>query len=292
MPQDTRSLWEQLDSEVEPWRRGRMVLIIIGTFYFLLQVSVFIATVKDGNIEGVLVFGSACAVFWLLFYFIWIGVQWVRWVAGAWSGINGFIFLIWALTDSNGLFAAVGSINLIIGAYLCLSPSVYFFAKHQQEKRNWLHSLAVGVVFVLLFITFVIGSVGLFVYHGRLYDDAVQFADQAAEHIYTDQDREWMFAHFSPDEIAAVSPEGLNAFFRDNAGRVGPVLQISTPSGPMQLVYHFPAEFTSSAQLIAEGKSSYGPVRIYFSISDRGDGWKIDRTWWERAYTESPPDYK
>jgi hypothetical protein len=292
MAEETRSLWEQLDSEVEPWRRGRIVLVTIGTFYFLLQTAVFIAAVKDGNIEAVLVFGSVCSVFWLLFYFIWIGVQWIRWLAGAWCGLNGFILLIWALTDGNGLFATVGTINLIIGAYLCLSPSVYFFAKRQQERRSWLQSLAIGIVFVLLFLTFVIGSVGLFVYHGRVYTDALQFADQAAEHIYTDQDRDWMFAHFSRDEIAAVSPDGLKAFFRDSVGRVGPVLQITPPSGPVRLIYHFPAEFISKAQLSAEGKSTYGPVRIHFWISDMGDGWRIDRTWSEPTYTEKPPDYR
>jgi hypothetical protein len=169
---------------------------------------------------------------------------------------------------------------------------VYFFAKHQQEKRNWLHSLAVGSVFVLLFLTFILGSVGLFVYHAQLYADAVQFADQAAEHIYTEQDPDWMFAHFSPDEIAAVSPDGLRAFFRDNVGRVGPVLEISRPTGSVWFIYHFPAQFAAWAQLSAEGKNSIGPVRVYFDISDPGDGWRIDKTWSERGYTEKPPDYR
>ncbi|HJT46342.1 MAG TPA: hypothetical protein VJ721_08750 [Chthoniobacterales bacterium] len=292
MPQDTRSLWEQYDSEVEPWRRGRMVLGSIGTFYFLLQAAVFTSAVMQGNIEAVVLFGSVCAVFWLLFYFIWIGVQWIRWLAGAWCGLSGFVFLIWALTDSNGLFATIGSINLIIATCLCLSSSVYFFAKHQQERRNWLHSLAVGSVFVLLFLTFIAGSVGLFIYHAQLYADAVRFADEAAEHIYTDQEPDWMFAHFSPEEMASVSPEGRRAFFRDNVGRIGPVLQISTPTGSVWFSYHFPTQFKAWAKLRAQGKSSFGPVLLYFDISDPGDGWRIDKTWSERAYTEKPPDYR
>ena len=292
MPQDTRSLWEQLDSEVEPWRRGRMALLTIGAFYFVLQVAVFIAAVREGNIEAVLVFGSTCSVCWLLFYFIWIGVQWIRWLVGAWTGLVGFCFLIWGWRDENGFLIVAATINILVATYFCLSSSVYFFAKHQQERRSWLYSLVVGAVFVLLFLTFIIGSVGLFVYHGRLYADAVQFADQAAEHIYTDQDREWMFAHFAPDEIAAVSRESLDAFFQDSVGRIGPVLEISTPTGPMEVIYHFPAEFTSKAQLDAEGKSSFGPVRIHFWISDMGSGWKIDRTWSEPTYTERPPDYR
>lgn len=292
MPPDTRSLWEQYDSEVEPWRRGRMVLGSIGTFYFLLQAAVFIAAVKQGNIEAIVLFGAVCAIFWLFFYFIWIGVQWVRWLAGAWCGLNGFTLLIWAVTDRNGLFAVFGPINLIVGAYLCLSPSVYFFSKRQQERRNWLHSLAVGSVFVLLFLTFIAGSVGLFLYHAQLYADAVQFADQAGVHIYTDQDPDWMFAHFSPDQIETVSPEGRRAFFRDNVGRGGPVLQISRPIGSVWFTYHFPAEFVGWARLTAEGKSAFGPVRIYFNITNSGDGWTIDKTWSERTYTEKPPNYR
>jgi hypothetical protein len=292
MPSESRSLWEQLDSEVEPWRRGRFVIALIATFSLLLQTSVFVANIMDGNIEAVLAFGSVCAVFWLQFYFIWIGVQWIRWVVGAWAGLGGFCSLIWGWRDGNGLLILVGVINLLIGSYFCLSSSVYFFAKRQQERRSWLHSLVIAGVFVLLFLTFVIGTIGLFGYRARTYADAIQFVDEAAEHIYTDQDREWMFAHLSPVDLAAGTQESLNAFFAQNVGRLGPVLQISTPTGPLRLIYHFPVQFTSKAQLAAEGKSGYGPVRIYFWISDTGEGWKIDRTWWERTYTESPPSYR
>ena len=101
-----------------------------------------------------------------------------------------------------------------------------------------------------------------------------------------------MFAHFAPDEMATVSPEGRRAFFRDNVGRVGPVLQISRPTGFVSFSYHFPTQSVAWAQLSAEGKSSFGPVRIYFEISDPGDGWRIDKTWSERLYTEKPPDYR
>ena len=43
MPQDTRSLWEQFDSEVEPWRRGRAVMATIGAFYFLIPAVLCVA---------------------------------------------------------------------------------------------------------------------------------------------------------------------------------------------------------------------------------------------------------
>jgi hypothetical protein len=58
------------------------------------------------------------------------------------------------------------------------------------------------------------------------------------------------------------------------------------------MIYRFPAQFTFRAQTFADGKSSFGPVRVYFWISDDGNGWQIDRTWWERTYTERPPSYR
>ena len=293
MPPETRSLWEQLDSDVEPWRRGRTALIAIGAFYLLLQGWSVYQNLSLENPEAVLGFAIFCTVFWLQFYLIWIGVNWVRWLAGAWLGLSGFSFLIWALRDGDMLLAAAGAINCIIAAYFCISSSVYFFAKRQRENRSWLHSGMVVAVFVLLSFTFFVASVALFAYHARAQATAIEFTQEADVHIYSDQDREWMFANLPPDVLAASTPKSLNAFFDQNVGRVGPVLQISTPTAEsVRLVYHFPRQFSFRAQLAADGKSSYGPVRIHFWIADDGRGWEIDRTWWERTYTESPPSYK
>ena len=101
-----------------------------------------------------------------------------------------------------------------------------------------------------------------------------------------------MFAHLSPMDLAASTPESLNAFFVQNVGRLGPVLQISTPTASVRVIYHFPTQFISRAQVAAEGESSVGPVRVHFWIADYGNGWQIDRTWWERTYTEKLPSYK
>src|SRR5437762_3733031 len=230
MPPETRSLWEQLDSDVEPWRRGRAVLISIGAFYLLLQSFTIYQTLHHENLEGLLAFAVFCAVFWLLFYLIWIGVNWIRWLAGAWLGLSGFSFLIWALRDGDMVMAAAGGVNLLIATYFCISPSVYFFAKRQRENRSWLHSGMVVAVFVLLSFTFFIGSVVLFAYRARAEAGAIEFTQEAAIYIYGDQDREWMFANLSPVDVAASTRANLNAFFEQNVGRVSPVLQISTPT--------------------------------------------------------------
>ena len=181
-------------------------------------------------LEALMGFAIFCAVFWLLFYLIWIGINWIRWLAGAWLGLSGFSFLIWALRDGDLVLAAAGVINCLIATYFCISPSVYFFAKRQRENRSWLHSGMVVAVFVLLSFTFFIGSVVLFAYRARAEAGAIEFTQEAAIHIYGDQDREWMFANLSPVDVAASTRANLNAFFEQNVGRVSPVLQISTPT--------------------------------------------------------------
>jgi hypothetical protein len=270
-----------------------MALLVIGAFNLLLQGFGIYENASLENPEALMGFAVFCALFWLQFYLIWIGINWIRWLAGAWTGLSGFCFLIWALRDGDMPLAAGGAINCLIAAYFCISPSVYFFAKRQRENRSWLHSGMVVAVFVLLSFTFFIGSVALFAYHARAEASAIEFAQEAAIHIYTDQDREWMFANLSPADVAAGTPQSLNAFFDQNVGRLGPVLQISTPRpASMRLIYHFPKDFTFRAQVSADGKSSYGPVRVHLWISNAGEGWIIDRTWWERTYTETPPSYK
>jgi hypothetical protein len=292
MPPETRSLWEQYDSLVEPWRRGRAALISIAAFYLLLQGATIYFNLTNENFEGLLPFATSCAVFWLFFYLIWIGVNWIRWLCGAWLGLSGFCFLIWGLRDEDWVLNVLGLINLLIATYYCLSPSVYFFAQRQREHRSWLHSGIVVGVFALISFTLFFGALGLFAYKMHAQADAIDFVDQAAQHIYAEQDREWLFAHLPPGDLAASTPQSLNAFFSQNVGRLGPVLQLSAPTGSVRMIYHFPRQFAFTAQLAVDGKSSYGPVRIHFWIADQGDGCRIDRTWWERTYTETPPSYK
>lgn len=291
MPQDTRSLWEQLDSEVEPWRRGRFALLLVAIFSVILQALIFYAGIMMGDLQALLVFSSICVVFWLPFYFIWIGVHWIRWLIGALAGLSGFWSLIWGWRDENGVLVLVGAINFLIAAYFCLSSSVYFFAKRQSEKRNWLHSLVVGAVFVLLLATFFLGSLGLFAYKTRLQADAVEFVDEAAEHIYSNEERDWLLTHSTENWLVELKGENLDAFFSLMNRRPGPVLQITPASGPVHLVYHFPSQFTFMADLAADGKSGYGPVRLHFFILNSSQGWRIEKTWWEQLYTEKPPSF-
>src|SRR5437899_3246249 len=144
MPQETRSLWEQLDSEVEPWRRGRVALISIAALNFVLQALDIALHMLLGDIERVLFDAAVFVLFWLQFYFIWIGVHWIRWLAGAWAGVTGFCFIIWAVRDNNPVMGVFGAINLMVATYFCFSSSVYFFAKRQRETIRWKEAVGVA----------------------------------------------------------------------------------------------------------------------------------------------------
>jgi hypothetical protein len=277
MPSETRSLWEQLDSDVEPWRRGRVALTSIGIFYLLLQSFSAYQNIKFGNLEALIGFAAFCAVFWLQFYLIWIGVNWIRWLAGAWLGLSGFCFLIWALRDGDLVLGAAGATSLLIATYFCLSPFVYFFARQQRENRSWLHSGMVVAAFVFLSFTFFMGAVGLLVYRAHAQAAAIEFTQEAAEHIYGEQDRDWMFAHLSPMDLAASTSESLNVFFVQNVGRLGPVPNFHAHRvGPGYLSFSDAVYFSSAARRRRQkqlwtGARSFLDLRLRQGLATRPD---------------------
>jgi hypothetical protein len=118
MPDESPSLWEQFDSEVEPWRRGRGILICIAAFYIVAQSLILAACILLGNIERFLIFGVGAVFFWLLFYLVWIGVDWIRWLLGGWNLIIGFCLLIWAWRDMSGIETLSATIALS-SAHIC-----------------------------------------------------------------------------------------------------------------------------------------------------------------------------
>jgi hypothetical protein len=74
MREETRSLWEQYHSDVEPWRRGRAILVTIGCGYLIVPGLLAAAEIAVGNIEqllassiGFIVFGCNFILFGLVF---------------------------------------------------------------------------------------------------------------------------------------------------------------------------------------------------------------------------------
>src|ERR1700759_3079105 len=92
-------LWRGLVGDTEPWRRGRIFLVVFAILTFVNQALLFGLMVLNGVIESLLAFGITAAFFWLFFYLIWIGVHWVRWFTAFCWGVWGFALLIWAFRD-------------------------------------------------------------------------------------------------------------------------------------------------------------------------------------------------
>ncbi|MFN2475702.1 MAG: hypothetical protein ABR526_05090 [Chthoniobacterales bacterium] len=143
-------LWQSVVGDTEPWRRGRLALVILAVLTALMQAFTLSRLVLTGAIEAVAIQASLAALFWLQFYFIWIGIQWVRWLQGAFSICFGFIMLIWGFVWGAGLLIPIGTFTLLGGSYVGFAPAVYFFAIRQRERRDWRIALAVGAVFLLL----------------------------------------------------------------------------------------------------------------------------------------------
>ena len=70
MREDTRSLWEQYDSEIEPWRRGRVFLIWFGALTAISDLFACAVFILSGQIETLFIFAAIRTVFWVQFYFI------------------------------------------------------------------------------------------------------------------------------------------------------------------------------------------------------------------------------
>src|SRR5688572_19215003 len=128
-PKAPEPLWREVVGDPEPWRRGRLFLIVLAALTFVFQGLSLWALILRGDIERVLLFGIVSLVSWLCFYFIWIGVHWVRWLIGGWNALFGFALIIWAFRDGTAFSVVLGLYHLGMGAYLALAPAVYFFAK-------------------------------------------------------------------------------------------------------------------------------------------------------------------
>jgi hypothetical protein len=281
MREETRSLWEQLDSSVELWRRGRVVLVLIALFVCALQGTILAGQFLVGNVELLPPFIAGFALFWLQFYLIWIGVQWIRWLAAVWSGLTGFVFLIWAMRDGNGYLVIAGCTNLIIGSYLGLSPSVYFFAKRQREQRSWLHSLMVAAAFVLLFVSFSLAGVAWQGFKAELARDADDFAREAFIHIFTEHDTAFFLDHLTE---RAVKENGgrtqLTKFLQYTATQAGDVHDLEPTKSAFWLTYHFPSDFSFFGTVTTQGIGNRGMILLRLDLIQRPEGWRIEALQW------------
>lgn len=285
MGNESRSLWEQLDSAVEPWRRGRAVLVSIGCCYFALQALFIAVLTAAGNIEQLLAFSVGCVLFWLQFYLIWIGIHWIRWVVGAWSGVVGFYWLLWGFHDANAVMASFGAANLLVASYFCLSSSVYFFAKRQREKRNWRHSVAVGAVFVLLFVTLFAGATGLRLFKLQLEAEAGEFAELVFVRTFAERDFYFCVGQMTD---AALSASGgrdqMTTFLKYTLEQAGDVHDIRRTDSHLTISYEFPRRIRCAGIVLAEGDGLQGRVQLRLDVMRTGEGWRIENISWRYVH--------
>ena len=157
-PDKVAPLWQSVVGDTEPWRRGRLFLILVGVVTFCFQCTAIGLRIAIGDLEGLLVTAIYLLIFWLQFYLIWIGLHWVRWLNGGWSALIGFVLVIWGWRDQSTIAVVFGVYSLCVGVYMALAPSVYFFAKRQRERIRWGESILVAAVLLLLVGSFAVSG--------------------------------------------------------------------------------------------------------------------------------------
>jgi len=279
-------LWREVLAEEEPWRRGRTFLILIACVTFLFQALVLGYGIITGLIELVLVHALASLIFWLQFYFIWIGVHWVRWLNGAWNAFCGFALLIWALRDRAPVLAALGAYLLMIGVYLGFAPSVYFFAKRQKAKVRWMESLAIAGVFLLLLGSVYAGVLGLAGYKAALEREAREFAGTAFRRIFAQHDTYYLLDHVSDQVLNQPNGrERLTMFLQSATMQAGDVSDIEPAVGSVRFWYSFPFDLASDAQMKTHARAERGSnIALQLVLIEAHGDWKIQYVGWSPDY--------
>jgi len=278
-------LWRTVVGDSEPWRRGRMFLILLAVLTFCLHCLSLWGLVLAGDIQRMLGLGIFALLFWLQFYFIWIGVHWVRWLNGGWSALWGFALLIWGLRDGSPLALADGLYLLVVGCYLGLAPSVYFFAKRQRETVRWMESLVIAAVFFLLLGSLTAGVFGLAAHKSRLDRKARQFAGTAFSRIFFEHDTYFLLEHATEDLVqVAGGREELSKFVQDAKIRAGDVHDFKSPAGSFRFSYAFPLHIGSEGDITTEAVGSHGPVRLDLKVVGADGDWKINGIRWTYSH--------
>jgi hypothetical protein len=175
---------------------------------------------------------------------------------------------------------AYGAINLLIAAYFCLSPSVYFFAKHQRETVRWKEAAAIALVCFLLLCSVGAALAGLWAFRNEELRDAIDFAEMAAEEIYVTADQNWTVSHVTQRSLQRDGPMRLGYFFQSTRQRLRSVQQISNSRGWIRLRLHFPWQFEWDAYVVCHAESEDGPAELHFILWKSEANWQIEHMWW------------
>ncbi len=188
-------LWREAIPDREPWRRGRVAIILISGLFLIAQAASTFAALFEGETNAfffqVLIGWFVCVFLFLM----WIGQNWARWIAAPLIGFLALREFVWGLREGDGLTIVYGIGLGIIFAYLALAPAVYAFARRQRESASLWQSLLTGVVFLLVLASIGFGYVGFFVYKKRLENEGTRFAFTTLHRVFIDHDADYLSAH-------------------------------------------------------------------------------------------------
>lgn len=274
-------LWQVVVGDKEPWRRGRLFLILFALASALTDLLVSGLLVLGGYLTALLVFAAVRSLFWLQYYLIWIGVHWVRWLQGGLSLLYGFAFFVWSFENQSGPMMLWGMFSMATGAYLGFAPSVHFFARHQKENRQGLEVFVVAAVFGVLLASLTGGVLGLFCLQAYLRDEAREFADTAFQRIFAEHDTYFLLEHASGRLLA--QPNGrfkLTSFLQNATLRAGDVHDIQKADGEALLRFTFPATFVTEGEMRTQGIGSRGRIMLRLRLGGLPGDWRIDDISW------------
>ena len=282
-------LWRSVVGDTEPWRRGRWFLIGLAVWSLISQSVSIGEQILLGRVELVLTGCVGALVYWLLFYFIWIGVHWTRWITGGFTMLVAFANLIWGMRDGNAVRIVNGTVSFPIGAYLALAPAVYFFAVRQKSVVRWKEAVVVAAVFAMLFVSFGAGIIALLVHKIEVEKRGRAFAETAFRRLFFDGDVDFLKKNVTARAMAEEGWPRLSWFMADRYLRLGPARSIGPARGHLRFWFRFPARLGSEGIMSTEAESDHGPVRLHLLIGEGGGHWQIDGIWWQYVHPSATP---
>ena len=275
---EPQSLWNY--GEPEPWRRGRLAIVLIFAA-ILVMYSIRLATSAwDGDALQFLKLSLTACFGCLMLYLIWIGQNWARWLLAPFYGFYGLANCIWGVIRDRGDLLIYGIGLLIIFSYLALAPSVYAFAKRQRERTGWLEALVIGAGFLLVLGSIGSALIGFHVYKRSVEQDAVEFAGLTFDRVFINQDAEFLRANASARRRYMTEEQFIKAA-RDHLGAVQETRSYTAAFNAK--VRNWRLALTGGVKAHASFEAGDFVVDIRLSGTERQ--WAVDGISWEPAPT-------
>jgi hypothetical protein len=275
---EPQNLW--LYGEVEPWRRGRTILVSIGLFFAFAHALVLWAFFRSGLIEVALGTTIVLILWWLGFAFIWFGTHWVRWLLGAYTLLAGFVYFIWGIRDASVIQLTVGVLDLLIGAFF-FAPSVHHFALRQKESIRWPEKLIVSGAFLLLAMSLLLALVALGFDRADVEREAQRYGMESLQKIFVENDTYYLLAEASEEWLH--QPAGNLAVTQpltDKVMRLGNVEYVRVTKTELHPIYRFPLTVGYVGLIDGEGQGRCGAVWLRLAVTRSAQGWRINGFWW------------